>query len=109
MAQLRQDYQKFMNLNTEILVMVPNGSKMIETHIHQNNTPYRILIDKRSRVAAQYFQVKKFFALGTPTVFLVNKEGCIIYTHYANSPMEEPDNNLPLKLLTDLIIKPQIN
>jgi peroxiredoxin len=75
---------------------------MIEKHIHQNNTPYRILSDKRSRMAAQYFQVKKFFALGTPTVFLVNKEGRIIYTHYANSPMEEPDNSLPLEILKEL-------
>lgn len=102
MAQLRQDYQKFMNLNTEILVMVPNGPKMIGKHIYQSNTPYRILYDKRSRVAAQYFQEKKFFALGNPTVFLVNREGRIIYTHYANSLLEEPDNNLPLEILQEL-------
>ncbi|PKO07884.1 MAG: hypothetical protein CVU40_18290 [Chloroflexi bacterium HGW-Chloroflexi-2] len=102
MAQLRQDYQKFSDLNTEILVMVPNGPKMIEKHIHQNNTPYRILSDKRSRVATQYFQVKKFFTFGTPTVFLVNKEGRIIFTYYANSPIEEPDNNLPLEILKEL-------
>jgi peroxiredoxin len=99
MAQLRRDYQKFTDLNTEILVMVPNGAKMIERHIRQFNTPYRILSDKGSKVAAQYFQVKKFFAFGTPTVFLVNQDGEIIYTHYANSLMAEPDNNEALKLL----------
>lgn len=106
MAQLRQDYQKFSDLNTEILVMVPNGPKMIERHIKQFNTPYFILSDKGSKVAGQYFQVRKFFAFGTPTVFLVNQGGEIIYTHYANSLLEEPDNNEPLKLLENIVLKP---
>jgi peroxiredoxin len=109
MAQLRQDYQKFTDLNTKILVMVPNGPKMIERHIKQFKTPYRILTVKGSKVAAQYFQVRKFFAIGTPTVFLVNQNGEIIYAHYANSLLTEPDNNEPLKLLSDLGLKPQIN
>lgn len=108
MAQLRQDYQKFSELNTEILVMVPNGPKMIERHIKQFNTLYRIMIDKGSKIAAQYFQIRKFFAFGTPTVFLVNQDGEIIYAHYANSLLAEPDNNEPLKLLVNLVIKPQM-
>ncbi len=105
MAQLRRDYQKFSDLNTEILVMVPNGPKMIERHIEHYNTPYRILTDKGSKVAAQYFQVKKLFAFGTPTVFLVDQTGKIIYNLYANSLIAEPDNNEPLKLLSALAIR----
>ena len=92
MTQLRQDYQRFMDLNTEILVMVPNGPKMIEKHIQKNNTPYRILSDKGLKVAAKYFQVKKFFAVGTPTVFLVNQKGEILYTFYGKSVQEVPKN-----------------
>ena len=88
--------------------MVPNGPKMIKRHIKQFNTPYRIMIDKGSKIAAQYFQVKKLFAFGTPTVFLVNQDGEIIYAHYANSLLAEPDNNEPLKLLVNLVIKPQM-
>lgn len=109
MAQLRQDYQKFADLNTEILIMVPNGPKMIERHIKQSKTPYLILTDKGSKVAGQYFQVKKLFAFGMPTVFLVKKGGEIIYKLYANSLLAEPDNNEPLKLLSELVIKPQMN
>ena len=85
MAQLRHDYKKFKALNTEVLVMVPNGPRMIEKHVRGNNPPYPILSDKGSKVAAQYFQIKQFFLAGTPTVFLVNKAGRIIYTHYASS------------------------
>ena len=103
MTQLRQDYLRFLELNTKILVMVPNGPKMIEKHIQQNNTPYRILSDKGSKVAAQYFQVKKFFAIGTPTVLLVNRQGKILYTHYADSVVAEPKNQEPLEILQKLI------
>ena len=109
MAQLRQDYQKFADLNTEILIMVPNGPKMIERHIQQFKTPYRILADNGSKVAGQYFQSKKLFAFSMPTVFLVKKGGGIIYTLYANSLLDEPDNKEPLKLLSELVIKPQLN
>ena len=99
MAQLRHDYKEFKALNTEVLVMVPNGPRMIEKHVNENNPPYPILSDKGSKVAAQYFQVKQFFLVGTPTVFLVNKKGQVLYAHYATSLIEEPDNKEPLAVL----------
>jgi len=99
MAQLRHDYKEFKALNTEVLVMVPNGPKMIKKHVNENNPPYPILSDKGSKVAAQYFQVKHFFLVGTPTVFLVNKKGQVLYAHYASSIIEEPDNKEPLAVL----------
>jgi peroxiredoxin len=76
---------------------------MIERHVNHFKTPYPILTDKGSKVAAQYFQVKKLIAFGTPTVFLVNQEGKIIYAHYANSLLAEPDNNEPLDILANLM------
>ena len=108
MAQLRHDYEKFSALNTEILVMVPNGSFMIRRFLIKHPTPYPILTDKGSQVAKQYFQDQKFFSLGTPTVVLVAKGGSIAYTHYANSLIAEPDNDEPLALLTEMAQKNQI-
>ena len=102
MAQLRHDYPQFKALNTEVLVMVPNGPRMIQQYLLAHQTPYPILSDKGSKVAAQYFQVKKLFVLGTPTVFLVNRAGLIIYAHYASSLIEEPDNREPLRVLEQL-------
>jgi peroxiredoxin len=102
MAQLRRDYQKFTNLNAKILVMLPNGPKMIEKHALENQTPYTILTDKGSKVAAQYTQYKKYFTFGTPTVFLVDQTGRIRYTHYATSLAEEPDSREPLAVLAQL-------
>ena len=99
MAQLRHDHAKFQALNTEILVMVPNGPRMIARHVERHPTPYPILSDKGSAVAGQYLQVKRFFALGTPSVFLVDRGGRIRYAHYASSLIAEPDNREPLAVL----------
>ena len=102
MAQLRHDYDKFKALNTEVLVMVPNGPKMIARYIHQTATPYPILSDKGSKVAGAYFQIKKFLLAGTPTVFLVDKSGRILYAHYETSLVAEPDNQEPLAVVAQL-------
>jgi peroxiredoxin len=99
MAQLRHDYAKFQALNAKVLVMVPNGPKMIERYLSHHDNPYPILSDKGSQVAGQYTQIKHFFALGTPTVFVVDRTGHIRYTHYATSLIEEPGNQEPLAVL----------
>ncbi len=67
-----------------------------------NAVPYPILTDKGAIVAARYKQVKKFFMLGTPSVFLVEKTGRIAYAHYATSLLEEPANQEPLAALGQL-------
>ncbi|NPV56242.1 MAG: redoxin domain-containing protein [Anaerolineae bacterium] len=102
MAQLRHDYEDFKRLNTEVLVIVPNGPKMIARYLGKHATPYPILSDVGSKVAGLYFQVKQLFALGTPTVILVDKSGRVRYTHYAKSLIEEPDNREPLAVLAQM-------
>jgi len=102
MAQLRHDYQKFTELNCEVLVMVPNGPRMIERYVSAHNSPYPILSDKGSVVAGLYLQVKRFFKIGAPTVVLVDQQGKVAYTHYATSLIAEPDNNEPLAVLSSM-------
>ena len=102
MAQLRHDYEQFCSLNAEVLVMVPNGPFMIRDYVKLTSNPYPILSDKGSRVAGQYFQVKHFVKLGTPTVFLVDRQGTIRYAHYASSLLEEPDSEEPKAILADM-------
>jgi peroxiredoxin len=84
------------------MVMVPNGPFMINRYLSQNPTPYIILTDKGSKVAEQYFQVKQFFAIGTPTVFVVDQNQKIVYTYYAKSAIEEPGTEEPLAALTKI-------
>jgi len=99
MAQLRLDYEKFRSYNTEVLVMVPNGPKMIERFVRANDIPYPILTDKGGEIGETYFQVKHFIKFGVPSVFLVDRSGRIVYAHYARSLISEPDNREPLAVL----------
>lgn len=100
MAQLRHDYERFKALNTEVLVMVPNGPKMIERFIRESEIPYPILSDKGARTGELYFQVKHFFKLGVPSIFLVNQAGRIAYVYYTRTLISEPDNRKPLAVLS---------
>jgi len=105
MAQLRHDYQEFQALNTEVIVIVPNGPKMIERHVNQNGTLYPILSDKGVKVAAQFaIKTRKVALLQTftPTVFLVDTGGVIRYASYGFSYIKEPNNQEPLAVLLEL-------
>lgn len=109
MAQLRQDYQKFKDLDSEVVVIVPNGPKMIERHINRHGTPYPILSDKGAKVTAQYgidARQAVLLQVFTPTVFLVDTSGVIRYASYGTSYITEPDNGEPLVVLAQLQ-KPQ--
>ena len=105
MAQLRRDYPKFQALNSEVLVILPNGPKMIARYVGQTHNPYPILSDKGARVAAQYgIDTKRFLNMSafTPTVLLVDQAGLIRYTNYQTSYIQEPDNRQPLGVLAQM-------
>ncbi len=78
MAQLRHDYEQFQALNTEVVVIVPNGARMIEWYVNANAIPYPILTDQGSQVAREYaINLRNALVLTAmkPTVFLVNGSG----------------------------------
>jgi peroxiredoxin len=104
MAQLCHDYLEFKRLNTEILMVVPNGPKMIEQYFQENHPPYSILTDKGARVGRQFGIATRHVhflkvALFKPSVFLINQTGDIVYTNYLTSYIKEPDNREPLAVL----------
>ncbi len=105
MAQLRRDYQKFKALNAEVLVIVPNGPKMIRRFVDATRLPCPIWSDKGAKVAAQYgINTRQLVLLQafTPTVMLVDPNGVIRYASYGYSYIQEPDNREPLAVLGQL-------
>ena len=80
MAQLRHDYEQFRALDTEVVVIVPNGSRMIERYVRANAIPYPILSDRGSVVAGQYgINLRNAVVITAmkPTVLLVFNLGFI--------------------------------
>lgn len=105
MVQLRHDYDKFTSLNSEVLVLVTNGPKLIERYVTANSIPYPILADKNGLAAAQYgITIRSTILPGVrqlfkPSVFLVDRSGIIRYSNYLKSYIQEPDNAEPLAIL----------
>ena len=92
-------------MNTEVLVVVPNGLNSIEKYVNSHTIPYPILSDKGSVVTGQYSINKKRAILLTafkPSVFLVDQTGKIRYTNYSASYTSEPDNQETLDVLVKM-------
>lgn len=104
MAQLRQDYQKFRELQCEVVVIVPNGPQSIARYVQANGMPYRMLGDKGARVAREYGIETRHMIITayTPSVFVVDRAGVIRYRNYQRSYIEEPDNRAALDVLERL-------
>ena len=105
MAQLRHDYEQFRALDTEVVVIVPNGPRMVERYVNAHAIPYPILSDLGSKVAREYgINLRNALVLTAmkPTVLLLDKTGKIRYSNYTKSYIKEPDNGEPLEMLRKL-------
>ena len=100
MAQLRQDYQKFVKLDTEIIVAGPENAEAFKDYWAKENLPFIGLPDPEHKVLKLYGQEVKIFKLGRmPAQVIINKAGKVRFVHYGHSMMDIPEN----KELLDLI------
>lgn len=103
MAQLSQDYQKFIERNAEIVVVGPEDHSAFERYWHQHQLPFIGLPDPTHRVAKQYGQQIKLLKFGRMPALLVIDTGMNIrYTHYGHSMRDIPSNAEILSVLDTL-------
>ncbi len=103
MAQLRQDYDKFVALDAELLVVGPENSKAFQKFWQENDLPFIGLPDPKHTVLKLYGQQIKLFKLGRmPAQVIVDKDGIARYVHYGNNMSDIPKNQELLDLLQDL-------
>ncbi len=97
MAQLRQDYQKFVDLGAEIITLGPDGPRAFKKYWEEHDMPYIGCADIRSKISDLFYQEVNLFKLGRmPAVFIVDLEGKIRYVHYGSSMSDIPENDLVL-------------
>ena len=102
MAQLRQDYKKFVKLDTEIFVAGPEKAEAFKNYWEKENLPFIGLPDPEHKVLKLYGQEVKIFKLGRmPAQLLIDKSGKVRFVHYGHSMSDIPEN----KELLDLIEK----
>ena len=103
MAQLRQDYQRFVDLETEVVVVGPEGPADFKSYWQKHCLPFVGLPDPSHRVLKLFGQQVKLFKLGRmPAQVVVDKQGFVRFMHYGDSMSDIPDNQELLGLLAEL-------
>ncbi len=100
MAQLRHDNQKFINRNTQVIVLGPEEPNAFKLYWVQHNLPFIGLPDPKGSVLKLYGQEVNLFKFGRmPAQVVVDKTGTARFVHYGHSMSDIPDNNEVLALL----------
>jgi len=100
MAQLRQDYKRFVKLSTEIMVVGPEDSESFQKFWVKEDLPFIGLPDPEHRILKLYGQEASLFKLGRlPAQMLVDKPGMLRYVHYGHSMMDIPSNKEIMNLI----------
>ncbi len=103
MAQLRRDYEKFKKLNTEIVVVGPEGPRAFENYWTENDLPFVGLPDPDHQVLKLYGQELKIFKFGRmPAMVIVDKSGTVRFVHYGHSMSDIPENKAVLATLRSM-------
>jgi len=94
MAQLRQDYKRFVKLNTEIIVVGPENAEPFQKFWQKEELPFIGLPDPEHKILKLYGQEIKLLKLGRmPAQMLIDKSGMLRYVHYGHSMMDIPSND----------------
>ena len=100
MAQLRQDYDEFVALDMEVVVVGPEGAEAFSMYWKQNKVPFIGLPDPTHTVLKRYGQQVSLFKFGRqPAQVTIDKDGQIRFVHYGHDPSDIPSNEEILMLL----------
>ena len=103
MAQLRQDYDKFIDRESVILVFGPEDKAAFQEYWSRHNLPFTGLPDPEHQVLNLYSQQVKLLRAGRmPAMMVIDKSGHIRYQHYADSMRDIPSNQSILNILDNL-------
>ena len=103
MAQLRQDYQRFLEKETAILVIGPEGQAAFKAYWKKHSLPFTGLPDPSHKVLRLFGQQIKLFKLGRmPAQVVIDKKGIARFVHYGDSMSDIPDNQELLEILKRL-------
>ena len=100
MAQLRQDYPKFVERNTEVIAIGPEDTAEFTTWWHGHQMPFIGIPDPKHDIAKLYNQQFKLLRGGRlPAMAVIDKESKIRLMHYADLPSDIPSDEAVLALL----------
>jgi len=103
MAQLRQEYHQFITLDTEIIVVGPEGQSAFQKYFTQEQLPFIGIPDPGHVVLKLFGQEVSIFKLGRlPAQVIIDKHGIVRYVHYGKSMADIPKNEEIIEIIKDL-------
>lgn len=103
MAQLRQDFQEFVERDTEVIVVGPEKAQDFMSYWIKENLSFVGLPDPKHTVLKLYGQEVNLFKLGRmPAQVIIDKEGKVRFAHYGHSMIDIPSNKEMLELLDQI-------
>ena len=103
MAQLRQDYDKFVAQDTEVIVVGPEGATAFSMYWKLNDLPFVGLPDPSHTVLKRYGQEVSLFKFGRqPAQVTIDKSGRVRFVHYGHDPSDIPANAEILEIVERL-------
>jgi peroxiredoxin Q/BCP len=100
MAQLRQDYDKFLAQDTEVVVVGPEESRAFSEYWRIHKLPFIGLPDPKHSVLKLYGQEVSIFKFGRqPAQVSIDKQGQVRFVHYGHDPGDIPSNGEILDVL----------
>ena len=103
MAQLRQEYPEFIERDTEIIAIGPEGPQEFADWWRDHDMPFVGIADPKHVIAKMYGQQVKLLKLGRmPASLLIDKAGKIRFKHFGASMSDIPDSRQILLLIDEL-------
>jgi peroxiredoxin len=103
MAQLRLDYEKFVEKETVILVVGPDSLEDFKAYWREHDLPFIGLPDPGHTVLKKYGQEIKIFRFGRmPAQMIIDREGMLRFVYYGDSMSDIPTDDDMLDLLDEL-------
>lgn len=97
---MRRDYQRFQQLQTEIIVIGPEDAEAFRNYWLKEDLPFIGLPDPEHTVLTLYGQEVKLFKLGRlPALMLIDTAGMLQYVHYGDSMADIPSDDAILDLI----------
>jgi len=108
MAQLRQDYQEFVQRGAKVVVVGPEDAAGFKAYFTEHDLPFIGLPDPKASILKLYGQEVNLFKLGRmPAQVIVDKAGIACFVHYGHSMSDIPENAEILALLDELNKPPE--
>lgn len=103
MAQLRQEYDRFLQYQAEVIVIGPENAHAFQEYWQKEKLPFIGIPDPNASVLKKYGQEVNLLKLGRmPAQVIVDREGVARFVHYGNSMSDIPRNEALFRLLDEL-------